>query len=74
MKRIIGYKEALKRLKAGEGLNWIGGIRPVAYFEFDETVRWDTLHKLWQGGLITDYGYPLLHGTVKYKPAPSVSR
>ena len=66
-KRIIPYKEVLERLKKGEEIHWIGGINPCYYFDIDETIRYDTLHKLWKQGLVTDYGFPLLHGTIKYK-------
>ncbi len=66
-KRIIPYKEVLERLKAGEEIHWIGGVSPCYYFKFEETIRYDTLHKLWKQGLVTDYGFPQLHGTIKYK-------
>lgn len=66
--RIIGYDEVLKRLKAGEEINWLGGADFHAYFDTNETIRYDTLVKLWKQGLITDWGFPLLHGTIKYKP------
>ncbi len=68
MKRIVPYKEVLERLKRGETISWLGGGNPRAYMSnaWDETIRYDTLHKLWRNGLITDYGFPLLHGTIKY--------
>lgn len=66
-RRVIGYKEALERLRAGEGIYWIGGRDFRAFFSPNETVRLDTFHKLWKDGLITDYGFPLLHGKVSYK-------
>lgn len=65
--RIIGYKEALARLKGGEEIHWIGGIHPTAYFNLNETVRYDTFYKLWEDGHIANYGFPQLHGKVKYK-------
>ena len=65
--KIVGYKEALERLRNGEEIHWIGGINPMSYFTHQETVRWDTFHKLWKDGHITDYGFPKQHGTVKYK-------
>ena len=65
--RIVGYKEALERLKGGEVIHWVGGLDPGAFFNTCETVRTDTLHKLRKDGHITDYGFPLLHGIVNYK-------
>ena len=65
--RIVGYKEALERLKRGEVIHWVGGADLGAFFNTCETVRTDTLHKLWKDVHITDYGFPLLHGIVKYK-------
>jgi hypothetical protein len=65
--RIIGYKEALERLKKKEVILWLGGASFSAYFSFNETVRIDTLIKLHKDGHITDWGYPNLHGTIKYK-------
>ena len=65
--KIIGYKEALKRLKSGEEIHWTSGMVPIQFFATGGTVRFDTFHKLWKDGHITDYGYHKLHGTVKYK-------
>jgi hypothetical protein len=65
--RIIGYKEALERLKKGEVIHWLGGANFSAYFTFNETVRIDTLIKLHKDRHITGWGYPNLHGTIKYK-------
>ena len=65
--RIIPYKEVLERLRAGEKIHWTGGINPSTSFNHKETIRYDTVAKLWKQGLVTDYGYPLLHGTIEYK-------
>ena len=66
-RRVLGYREVLDRLKAGEGINWMGGLDFMAYFDFGETIRYDTLIKLYRQGLITKWGFPELHGTIKYK-------
>lgn len=66
-RRVLGYEEVLRRLKAGEGINWVGGISPSYYFDFKETIRYDTVLKLAQQGLLTSWGFPQLHGTIKYK-------
>lgn len=66
-KRIIGYAEALERLRNGQIISWIGGRDFRSYFSLSETVRYDTLCKLRKDGYITDWGYPELHGYIKYK-------
>ncbi len=65
-RRVLKYQEVLDRLKAGEEIHWIGGADFMAHFNWGETVRIDTLIKLYRQGLITGWGFPELHGTIKY--------
>ena len=68
-KKILTRPEVIERLKAGETITWLGGGDFRAYMtnHWDETVRYDTIHRLWKENLITDYGFPQLHGTIRLK-------
>jgi len=67
VRRIIGYNEALGRLRAGEKISWmVGGGNFTAYFDWGETVRIDTLTKLYKQGLVTKWGFPQLYGEIEY--------
>lgn len=70
--RVIGYKDVLAWLKEGKEVHYMGGITPSAFIHSEHetiTVRIDTLYKLWEQGIITDFGYPALHSTVRLKEA-----
>lgn len=66
-RRVLKYQEVLDRLKNGEGIRWQGGADFTANFNWGETVRIDTLIKLYKQGLITHWGFPELYGTIKHK-------
>lgn len=65
MRRILSKAEILERLQQGEVIHWLGGANFHAYMKYNETVRIDTLHKLYKEGLITHWGFPELHGTIR---------
>ena len=67
--KILKYGEVRERLKKGETISWQSDKDFHAYMtnNWNETVRYDTLYKLWKEGLITNYGFPNLHGTIKLK-------
>jgi len=70
MKRVLTYDEVLIRLRRGEEIHWLGGAVSRAfraYMGLDETVRMDTLSKLYRQGLITGWGFPALHGSIALK-------
>ena len=67
MARILGRVEVLERLQRGEVIHWLGGANFHAYMGNNETVRHDTLTKLYLEGLITGWGFPKMHGTISLK-------
>lgn len=66
---ILSRDKVIERLKRGETIQWIGGADSHAWMSGDmrATVRWDTLSKLRRDGIITNYGFPELHGEIRLK-------
>lgn len=64
---ILNRQKVIERLKQGETIEWHNSFVDTYAYMGKDTVRWDTLCKLERDGIITSFGYPDLHGTVRLK-------
>lgn len=69
--KVLNRSEVIEALKAGDYILWLGGATFSACLgsDFSKTVRRDTLLKLREDKLITNFGYPQLSGKVYLKEA-----